>query len=90
MYIMEIIGGRHLGHIYYGKKKRGFDPDFHYRTGSFTPYFEDLYQFQPDLARTEYSYFGGGDFRCTSLKIKKYSRAIRQDSGGLQLWVSRF
>jgi len=70
MYIMEIIGGRHLGHIYYGKKKRGFDPEFHYRCGSFTPYHENLYQFQPDLARTEYSYFGGGDYRCTSLKIK--------------------
>lgn len=73
MYLIEILEDRFLGHLYYGKKKRGLDLVYDYRTGSFTPYYEDFYRFQPDLAATEYSYFGSGDFRCTSLKLKNES-----------------
>lgn len=70
MYVFQILHDKFLGHIYYGAKKRGFDPDFHCRFTSFSPYFEETHDYLATEAATEYSYFGSGDFRCTSLRIK--------------------
>ncbi|MDD6095854.1 MAG: alpha-galactosidase [Clostridia bacterium] len=69
-YIIEILRNRFLGHVYYGRKERGYEPVYEYKLSSFTPYYEDFYEFQPDVASTEYSFFGNGDFRCTSLKLR--------------------
>ncbi len=70
-YIFAVIDGKFLGHIYYGKKKRGFDPDFSCRFASFAPYFEDVgNDFLPTMAMEEYAFFGSGDYRCTSLKLR--------------------
>ena len=71
MYVFQIVHEKFLGHIYYGQKKRGFDPDFYEHNGSFSPYFEEeTSSFSLNEAYTEYSYFGSGDFRCTSLRLR--------------------
>lgn len=69
-YVIEIIRERFLGHVYYGPKTADGVPDFAYRIASFSPYYEGFFDFQPDMCATEYSYFGNGDFRCTSLKVR--------------------
>ena len=70
MYVMQVVHDRFLGHIYYGRKKRGLDPEFEYRSGSFCPTYDDTRNFAPDLVKTEYSFFGDGDYRSTSLKMR--------------------
>ncbi|MBQ7152366.1 MAG: alpha-galactosidase, partial [Clostridia bacterium] len=73
-YIMEVVNGKYLYHRYYGKKTkkpalypinsaRGFspyDPDFE----------EEAPGASPDTALTEFAFFGNGDFRANSLKLR--------------------
>lgn len=69
-YAFKIERDRFLVHLYYGKKG---EPDYSYkaRFRSFSPYLEELgegFSLNDDLS--EFSYFGSGDFRCTSLKLR--------------------
>ncbi len=73
LYLFKICNGVPV-HLYYGKKRgacvpEGFEvPKINM---SFSPYYEkngDMFSF--DTQNLEYSYFGSGDFRATSLRIR--------------------
>ena len=68
---MQVIHDKFLVHTYYGKKKRGAPVEYGQSYRAFSPYFEAYgTQYSPNEAYHELPAFGGGDFRCTSLKIK--------------------
>lgn len=69
-YIFEILYGKYLVHLYYGAIGEG---DFSYdsRYKAFSPYAaEHGTTYSPDTCLAEFSGFGSGDFRATSLKLK--------------------
>ncbi|MBE6667572.1 MAG: alpha-galactosidase [Ruminococcaceae bacterium] len=69
-YAFDILGGKYLRHIYYGKKTANFEPA-PLNTVSFSPYVHELGpSFSPDSTPNEISFFGSGDFRANSLRIK--------------------
>ena len=69
-YAFEIYGGKYLRHLYYGKKTRNID-SLPQRYFSFSPYPEDLGEkYSPDLFSSEYAFWGTGDFRTPSLRLK--------------------
>lgn len=77
VYITEIVHGKYPCHVYYGKKD-GAEHRFSRPLHSFSPYVEeDGGIFSLDEAFLETPYFGSGDFRATSLKIKnKYGNSV--------------
>lgn len=68
-YAFDIVKGKYLRHIYYGKKKKTIVPEP--MSGySFAPFLIDNgYIYSPDTMPCEISFFGSGDFRATSLRI---------------------
>jgi len=69
-YVFGIRDERYLVHQFYGKKTAKFEP-FNPRFLSFSPYHgRDGYMWSPDVFREEFSFFGSGDFRATSLKVR--------------------
>ena len=70
-YAMQILYGRFPVHLYYGARGGETVPRYEKRYKSFSPYFHDYgMEFSPDCALLEYSFFGGGDFRTTPLKLR--------------------
>ncbi len=68
-YAFEILKGRYLRHLYYGKKKKTIVSE-PVRGYSYAPFPDDLeYKYSPDTLPCEVSFFGSGDFRSTSLRI---------------------
>ena len=69
-YAFEILGGRYLRHLYYGKRTNDI-PSPELRYVSFSPYVEELGRnYSPDVMGNEISFFGSGDFRATALRIR--------------------
>ena len=71
-YVIGIIHGKYPVHLYYGKKKRGLDPQYSHRLHSFSPYRieEEGEYFSLDEAFLETPFFGSGDFRATALRLR--------------------
>ncbi len=68
-YAFEILKGRYLRHLYYGKKKTQIEPA-KLKGVSFAPYIEEYgFLYSPDSMTNEISFFGSGDFRATSLRL---------------------
>lgn len=70
-YIFDIVAGRYLNHRYYGPKSDRPTPLFKAGYRSFSPYPEETgpaFSFADDLM--EFGFFGGGDFRCASLRLR--------------------
>ena len=69
-YAFDIIHGRYLRHLYYGKSKSEPFSAKEYKAPC-TPYRqEENGVYMPFLQMHEYSFFGVGDFRCPSLRIR--------------------
>ena len=69
-YVFCIAHGKYPVHLYYGKKK-GEYPEYRPTLKSFQPYdpVEDGV-FAYDAMSVECPFFGSGDFRCTSLRVR--------------------
>ncbi len=69
-YAFEIMGGKYLRHLYYGKRTNKIEPG-ELKTVSFSPYI-DVFgpTYSPDSVANEISFFGSGDFRATSLRLR--------------------
>ena len=69
-YAFDILGEKYLRHIYYGKRTSELEPA-QLKMFSFSPYIHDLGpSYSPDSTPNEISFFGSGDFRANSLRIK--------------------
>ena len=69
-YIFSIEHGRYLVHQFYGKKSEKCEAYKPYVV-SFSPYREEYgNSWSPDVFPQEFSFFGSGDFRCSSLKLR--------------------
>ena len=69
-YAFDILGEKYLRHIYYGKRTSDVEPA-ELKMFSFSPYIHDLGpSYSPDSTPNEISFFGSGDFRANSLRIK--------------------
>lgn len=69
-YIIEILYEKYLVHLYYGGKNAG-EAVYKSRFKSFSPYPTDCnLVYSPDNCMAEFSGFGSGDFRATTLKLK--------------------
>ncbi len=73
-YILQIVFGRFPVHLYYGKKD-GEVPEYNDRYRAFSPYLAEYARkysgkYSPDTALLEFSGFGSGDYRATSLKLR--------------------
>ena len=70
-YVLGVYAGRHLVHLYYGKKGRGIELSCHNERRDFAPYsFEGEERFFYEVADFEYPTFGNGDFRATPFKLR--------------------
>ncbi len=68
---MGLIEGKHLAHLYYGKKTKSPTLDHHCKKVSFAPYFADRQTpHYPDTTDSEFSFFGSGDYRAEALKVR--------------------
>ena len=68
-YAFDVVDGRYLRHIYYGPRTETVEPPDG-RTYSFAPYLPaNGSAHSPDTLPCEFSCFGSGDFRSTSLRI---------------------
>lgn len=70
-YIFDIVADRYLCHRYYGGKSDRPDRLFKAGYRSFSPYPQETgeaFSFTDDLM--EFGFFGGGDFRCASLRLR--------------------
>ncbi len=68
-YAFDIVKGKYLRHLYYGKKKKTIVPES-LQGYSFAPFLiENGWTYSPDTMPCEVSFFGSGDFRKTSLRI---------------------
>ena len=71
LYAMCVEDGRHLNHVYYGKKIRSVDFDPRPIPPHFSPYHGDRgTKYLPNTAMSEFPVFGCGDFRATALKLR--------------------
>ncbi|MBQ8892916.1 MAG: alpha-galactosidase [Clostridia bacterium] len=69
-YIFEILYDKYLVHLYYGGKTAG-ETVYSSRYKAFSPFTaEHGTTYSPDTCMAEFSGFGNGDFRATSLKLK--------------------
>ena len=69
-YIFEILYEKYLVHLYYGAKNEAAAV-YDARYKSFAPYMaEHGSTYSPDTCLAEFSGFGSGDFRATSLKLR--------------------
>ncbi len=70
-YAMQMLYGKFPVHLYYGRSSRKPLPEFQSRVFSFAPFYEEHgFGYFPDVAMSEYSFFGSGDFRTSSLKLR--------------------
>ena len=69
-YIFELLYGKYLVHLYYGPRN-GAEKTHHSRYKAFSPHpAETGRDYSPDTCMLEFSGFGSGDFRTTSLKLR--------------------
>jgi len=74
MYVMGIKFGKFPVHLYYGRNGRGVKYEYKSPVTSFSPYFEEHgYDYFPDVAASEFSFFGYGDFRADALRLRDMS-----------------
>lgn len=74
MYVMEMRHGKFPVHLYYGRNGRGVKYEYKSPVTSFSPYFEEHgYDYFPDIAKSEFSFFGYGDFRADALRLRDMS-----------------
>ncbi len=74
MYVMEMRYGKFPVHLYYGRSGRGVKYEYKSPVTSFSPYFEEHgYDYFPDVAPSEFSFFGYGDFRADALRLRDMS-----------------
>ena len=71
-YMFKIIGDKYLVHCYYGYKSNSLDLSCDVLALGFSPEISntELQRFSLNDAPLEFAYFGTGDYRCTSLKVK--------------------
>lgn len=68
-YAFEVLLGRYLTHLYYGKRTTVL-PDYTPRQVSFAPYRAEFDECNsPDMFLQEFSFFGSGDFRTPCLRL---------------------
>lgn len=68
---MGLVEGKHLAHLYYGKKTKNPTLDHHCAKVSFAPYFADRQTpHYPDTTDAEFPFFGSGDYRAEALKVR--------------------
>ena len=69
-YVFGIAQNKYLVHHFYGKKSEKYELYKPYVV-SFSPYLkENGNTWSPDVFPQEFSFFGSGDFRCSSLKLR--------------------
>lgn len=74
MYVMARKYDDYLVHMYYGKNSRGVKYEYNYPITSFSPYHEKIgLEYLPDIVKSEFSFFGYGDFRAEALKLRDLS-----------------
>lgn len=70
-YAFEIMHGKFPVHHYYGKKKVITDAKFPYPIYEFAPFYREYGQdYSPSMLPSEFPFFGSGDFRSSSLKLR--------------------
>lgn len=71
-YMFRIVGGKYLIHCYYGYKSSSLDLTYNVMALGFSPEImnTELERFSLNDVPLEFAYYGTGDYRCTSLKIK--------------------
>lgn len=71
LYCLQIVDGKYISHLYYGKKENAKYEKYVPKVYSFSPYYEGEtgYAYFPDTALREFAGFDDGDFRASSLKI---------------------
>lgn len=74
MYVMARKYNDFLVHMYYGKNSRGVKYEYSYPITSFSPYYSEIgLEYLPDIVKSEFSFFGSGDFRAEALKLRDLS-----------------
>ena len=69
-YAFEIMNGRYLRHLYYGRKTDKIEAS-EPQVISFSPYIHGFgASSSPDVVPNEISFYGSGDFRATALRIR--------------------
>lgn len=69
-YAMQIVHGKYVAHLYYGKRKDDIG-DFTLQRTSFAPYYPDEEEnISLDWLQTELSFFGGNDLKDTAVRIR--------------------
>lgn len=69
-YVIKVCFGKYLKHVFYGAKDQDI-PSQKEIIRDFAPYREDLGKcFSLDTEKLEFSYYGSGDLRTSSLKLK--------------------
>ncbi len=89
-YAFDIVKGRYLRHLYYGKKKKTIVPE-PLEGYSFAPYLANHeYKYSPDTMPCETSFFGSGDFRKTSLRINSDGTGVTDfDYSSYKIYAGR-
>lgn len=71
MYCLQMLYNKFPVHLYYGKISPDADLDFKSDLRSFAPFYEEYgFGYFPDTAKSEFPFFGNGDFRASALKIR--------------------
>ena len=71
MYAMQMLYNKFPVHLYYGKISPKAPLEFHGELRSFSPYYEEYgFNYFPDTAKSEFAFFGNGDFRASALKLR--------------------
>lgn len=71
-YVFKIVDEKYLIHCYYGYKSKNIDYSYNVQALSCSPEIEveEMKRFSLNDAPEEFSYYGSGDYRCNSLKIR--------------------
>jgi alpha-galactosidase len=71
---MCLEDGRHLSHVYYGKRIKNVPFTYEKIPSPFSAYHGDRgTRYYANIARSEFPVFGNGDFRATALKLRDLS-----------------
>lgn len=67
---MQMLFGEFPVHLYYGADIKKVEPEYRpYR--AFAPYYDEHgHEYAPDVAMSEFSFFGSGDMRTTALRVR--------------------
>lgn len=71
-YVFKVVGGQYLIHCYYGYRSGSLDFSYDVQALSFSPEIKgtEIPRFSMNDAPLEFSYYGTGDYRCSSLRVK--------------------